>query len=108
MNFRLGGVGLALQQQLKSLRCQHEIRTTILGHIQRGGTPIAFDRVLATSMGVKAFDMICDGEFGKMVAYKGYSLQSVPLADAIAKLKTVPPDHYLVKTARSLGISFGD
>lgn len=108
VNFRLGGVGLALQQQLKNLNCRHEIRTTILGHIQRGGTPIAFDRVLASSMGVKAFEMICDGKFGKMVSYKNYALKSVPLVDAIAKIKTVPPDHYMVKTARSLGISFGD
>jgi 6-phosphofructokinase 1 len=107
-NFRLGGIGVYLQQQLEERHCPLDIRTTILGHIQRGGTPIAFDRVLATSMGVRAFKMICEEDFGKMVAYKDYKLVSVPLAEAIAKTKTVPTDHYMIETARSLGISFGD
>lgn len=107
-SFRLGGVGYALQEQLKQLGCQPEIRTTILGHLQRGGTPIAFDRVLATSMGVEAFNAVREGDFGKMIAYKNYGLTRVRLADAIAHVKTVPTDHYLIGVARSLGISFGD
>lgn len=107
-SFRLGGIGYVLQEQLEALNCEPEIRTTILGHIQRGGTPIAFDRILASSMGVEAFNMVRDGDFGKMVAYKNYRLERVPIADAIASRKTVPTDYYLVQVARSLGISFGD
>ena len=85
-----------------------EVRTTTLGHTQRGGTPIAFDRILATSMGVKAFEMVQDSDFGSMVAYKNYELVSVPLSKAVEKMKLVTKDNYLVKVARSIGISFGD
>lgn len=107
-NLKLGGVGLHLRHQLEKLQNFAQVRTTTLGHIQRGGTPVAFDRVLATSMGVKAFDMIQKGEFGCMVAYKKHALESVTLKEAISSYNFVDLDHYLVQTARKMGVSFGD
>lgn len=107
-NFKLGGVGLYLRHQLEERQNYAQVRTTILGHIQRGGTPIAFDRVLATSMGVKAFDMINSGEFGRMVAFKNHELHTVTLEEAISAYNFVNLDHYLVHTARKMGVSFGD
>ena len=105
---KLGGIGNYLRRQLEEAGCQPQIRTTILGHIQRGGTPIAFDRILATSMGVKAFEMVQEGAFGCMVSYRNNRIDSVPLAEAVKENKQVSPDHYLVNVARSTGISFGD
>lgn len=107
-NFKLGGVGMYLRHQLEARQNYAQVRTTILGHIQRGGTPIAFDRILATSMGVKAFDMIQEGKFGQMVAYKNHELQTVTLAEATSSYNFVELDNYLVKTARKMGVSFGD
>ncbi len=106
----LGGIGNFLRMQLE----QHprapevQVRATILGHVQRGGTPIAFDRILATAMGVKAFEMVQAGEFGRMVSYRNNQIESVPLAEAATGNKFVDPDHYLVRVARQVGISFGD
>jgi 6-phosphofructokinase 1 len=85
-----------------------EIRVTVLGHIQRGGLPIAFDRVLATEMGVKAFELADSAQFGKMVSYARNTLVAIPIADAVRELKQIAPDNYLVKTARYLGVSLGD
>jgi phosphofructokinase-like protein len=105
---KLGGIGNFLRIQLEENGCQPEVRVTILGHLQRGGTPVAFDRILATAMGVKAFEMACQGEFGRMVSYHGNEIDSVPLADAVKENKFVSPNHYLVNVARKTGISFGD
>jgi 6-phosphofructokinase 1 len=107
-HIKLGGVSNLLKYQLEQAGCKGQVRTTTLGHIQRGGTPIAFDRILASAMGVKALELVAEGQFGKMVAYKNYALSAVPLADAIATYNFVDKDHYLVNTARKLGISFGD
>ena len=85
-----------------------EVRVSVLGHIQRGGTPSPFDRVLATRFGVAAVDLIADGEFGKMVALRGDSIVAVDVADAIGNLKSVRPDGELVRAARAIGIGFGD
>ncbi len=85
-----------------------ETRETILGYIQRGGNPTARDRVVATELGAYAAEMIARGEYGKMAAYKGYDLVSVPLSQVAGKLKTVPADHPLVAHARSLDTCFGD
>src|SRR6185369_1738739 len=74
---RLGGVAYQLTKQLKDARCKAEIRETVLGHVQRGGTPVAFDRVLASLFGVKAFEMAARNEFGKMVIYKNNTIDSV-------------------------------
>lgn len=107
-HIKLGGVAYLLKHQLEISGCKGQVRATILGHVQRGGTPSAFDRVLATSMGVKAFEMVADGQFGEMVAYRNHALTTVPLEDAVKDYNFVKADHYLINTARKLGISFGD
>jgi 6-phosphofructokinase len=85
-----------------------EVRISVLGHIQRGGSPSPFDRVLATRSGVAAVDLVAKGQFGKMVALRADSIVAVDVADAIGKLKTVRPDGELVRAARAIGIGFGD
>ena len=75
-------------------RTGKEARTTVLGHIQRGGTPTAFDRVLATRFGLHAVDAVHDGDWGTMVALRGTDIVRVPLAEATAELKVVPPERY--------------
>ena len=107
-HLKLGGICNHLRHELEELGCLPQIRTTVLGHIQRGGTPVAFDRILATSMGVKAFDMVQEGTFGRMVAYQNNQFVSVPLETVTSANKNVTADHALVHTARSIGISFGD
>jgi 6-phosphofructokinase 1 len=88
---RLGGIGNLLAVEIEK-RTGFETRATILGHIQRGGTPTAFDRVLATRFGVAAIDCIHDGDFGQMVALQAGAIVRVPLSAAVAELKTVDPD----------------
>jgi phosphofructokinase-like protein len=90
---RLGGVGQMLADEIEK-RTGKEARCTVLGHIQRGGTPTAFDRVLATRFGVHAIGAVHDGAFGMMVALRGTDIVRVPLADATRELKTVPPERY--------------
>ncbi|WP_433609334.1 6-phosphofructokinase [Dactylosporangium sp. CA-139114] len=90
---RLGGIGQWLAEQLEA-KTGKEARTVVLGHIQRGGTPSAFDRVLATRFGLQAIDAVHDGDFGKMVALRGTDIVRVPLADATRELKTVPVERY--------------
>ncbi len=107
-NVRLGGVGNLLAEQLKQNGCTADIRVTVLGHLQRGGSPTAFDRVLATQFGVKAFEMVLNGEFGRMVAYKHNDMVTVSLDDATREYNYVNTDSFLVKAARGVGISFGD
>jgi ATP-dependent phosphofructokinase / diphosphate-dependent phosphofructokinase len=85
-----------------------EVRVSVLGHIQRGGSPSPYDRVLATRFGVAAVDLIAKGEFGKMVALRASSIVAVDVAQAIGRLKSVHPEGELVKTARAIGIGFGD
>lgn len=105
---RLGGVAYQLSQQLKDAGVKAEIRETVLGHVQRGGTPTAFDRVLASLFGVKAFEMVLAGEFGKMASFKNNNFVSVPLEDATKENNTVKVDSFIIKGAKGLGISFGD
>jgi 6-phosphofructokinase 1 len=105
---RLGGVAYQLSRQLKEAGCRAEIRETVLGHIQRGGTPTAFDRVLASLFGVKAMELVIHGEFGKMVALKNNTITYVSLEEATREYNVVHGDSYLVKAAKGLGISFGD
>ncbi|MBK7476657.1 MAG: ATP-dependent 6-phosphofructokinase [Haliscomenobacter sp.] len=107
-HIKLGGVANYLQMLLEEKGCPAQIRTTVLGHIQRGGIPIAFDRILASAMGVKAYELVRDGAFGNMVSYQGDQLSQVPVSEAIKGNKVLTPDHYLLRVARSLGISFGD
>ena len=75
-------------------RTGKEARATVLGHIQRGGTPTAFDRVLATRFGVHAIRAVADGAFGTMVALRGTDIVQVPIAEATSELKLVPPERY--------------
>ncbi|MCD0450965.1 6-phosphofructokinase [Actinocorallia sp. API 0066] len=90
---RLGGVGSWLGERLQDATGR-EARTTVLGHLQRGGAPTAFDRVLATRFGLHAVDAVQDGAFGTMVALRGTEIVRAPLSEAVATLKTVPPGRY--------------
>ncbi|MGH2847920.1 MAG: 6-phosphofructokinase [Thermoleophilaceae bacterium] len=95
---RLGGIGQLLEQEIGE-RTGFETRATVLGHIQRGGTPTAFDRVLATRLGLAAIDAAHAGRWGVMPALKGSRIELVPLGDAVAELRTVPPEEYAAAEA---------
>lgn len=103
---RLGGVGARIAAEIEVLTGK-ESRFVVLGHLQRGGTPTAFDRVLATRLGAKAVELLQRGVFGKMVANHPPDIVPVPLADIVGKTRTVPLDYDLLATARAIGISFG-
>ena len=90
---RLGGIGQLLADEVEK-RTGKESRAVVLGHVQRGGTPTAFDRVLATRFGLGAIDAVQDGAYGQMVALRGTDIVRVPLAEATAELKTVPVERY--------------
>jgi len=90
---RLTGIGALLEAEI-SHRTGKEARATVLGHVQRGGTPTAYDRVLATRFGLHAVDAVHRGDFGRMVALHGTAIDTVPLADAVSQLKLVPPELY--------------
>ena len=104
---RLGGIGHKVAHDI-ARKSGHETRVTVLGHLQRGGSPSAFDRILASRFGAAAARLAAERGFDRMVCLHGQRIESVPLADAVGKLKTVPLDGDLVRTARDLGISFGD
>ena len=93
---RLGGIGVMLEGEIEK-RTGFETRVTILGHIQRGGTPTAFDRVLATRFGIAAIDAVEESDYGKMVALQGTKVVRVPIGEGVAELKTLDPELY--KTA---------
>ena len=103
---RLGGIGHFCSAEIQR-RTNKETRCVVLGHLQRGGTPNAFDRMLATNFGSCAVRALTRGERGVMVALQAANVVTVPLSLAIANIKTVPPDSQLVRTARDVGISFG-
>ncbi|MFI5838497.1 6-phosphofructokinase [Catenuloplanes sp. NPDC051500] len=90
---RLGGIGQWLAEQLEA-KTGKEARTVVLGHIQRGGTPTAFDRVLSTRFGLSAIDAVHEGDFGKMVALRGTDIVRIPLIEGTGELKTVPIERY--------------
>ena len=98
---RLGGIGYALEKEIEQ-RTGFETRATVLGHIQRGGTPTAFDRVLATRLGLAAIDAAHEGAWGKMAALRSTRIELVDLADAVAEVRRVPVEEY-----RSFGALFG-
>ena len=85
-----------------------ETRHVVLGHLQRGGAPTAFDRTLATRFGGKAVELVLNGQFGKMVANHPPDLVPVPLGEVVGRTKFVPLDYDLLQTARMMGVSFGD
>ena len=90
---RLGGIGQRLEREIEE-RTGYETRTTVLGHVQRGGTPTAFDRVLATRLGVAAIDAATEQRWGTMAALRGQRIELVPLEEAVAELRTVPVEDY--------------
>ena len=98
---------LTLSEELER-QTNLESRVTILGHLQRGGTPSAADRLLATRLGSACARTINDGEFGVMIAAKGETAKRVPLKQVVGKRKTVPLDHSWIRTARQIGVSLGD
>ena len=90
---RLGGIGDRIAQEIEQ-RTGKEARAVVLGHVQRGGTPSAFDRWLATRFGLHAIDAVADGEFGVMVALRGTDMVRIPLIEATGELKVVSPEEY--------------
>jgi len=104
---RLGGISTVLANQIEDAT-GIETRATILGHIQRGGTPSAFDRVLATMYGYHALELLMGGNFGHMVVWHAGQVKQVSILEIANKQRKVPADHRLVQTARSVGTSFGD
>ena len=98
---RLGGIGQRLEREIEA-RTGYETRTTVLGHVQRGGTPTAYDRVLATQFGLAAVDAASEGRWGTMAALRGPRVELVGLEDAVAELRTVPADEY-----EQAGVFFG-
>ena len=104
---KLGGIGELVGCEVAA-RLGREVRTVVLGHLQRGGTPTAFDRMLATEFGAYATRLVHEGRFGEMVCYRPPDIASVPIAKAIGRLSTVDPHGSAVQAARALGIGFGD
>jgi 6-phosphofructokinase 1 len=104
---RYGGIAERLAAEIEE-RSNKETRTLVLGHIQRGGSPMAYDRNLALRFGAAAVRCIRDGSLGTMVALQGQNIRAVPLADAVGQIKTVPLESDTVMTARQLGVSLGD
>ena len=104
---RLGGIGLVVAGEL-SRRSGKESRCCVLGHLQRGGSPTTFDRVLCSMFGAMAVELIVAGDYGKMVAYTGKTIGSVKISEAVGRLKTVPVAGTMARTARALGITLGD
>ena len=105
--FKLGGVGERVAAELTRL-LDREVRTVVLGHLQRGGNPTTFDRVLATEFGAHAVRLLHQGHYGQMVCFRPPNIESVPIVDAIRTLSRVDPCSSAVQAARALGIGFGD
>jgi 6-phosphofructokinase 1 len=98
---RLGGIGYALEREIEA-RTGYETRATVLGHVQRGGTPTAFDRVLATRLGLRAIEAVHEEAWGMMCALRSTEIELVALADAVAEVRRVPPEEY-----ERYGVLFG-
>ena len=103
---RLGGIGHVLAEQLKP-RIRSEVRTTILGHMQRGGTPTPYDRNLSTAFGARAASLVAHEQFGQMVAVQSGSFTEVPLHEVAGKTRTVPLSAPLIASGQAVGTSFG-
>jgi 6-phosphofructokinase 1 len=103
----LGGIGEVVAREVES-RTGMETRVTVLGHLQRGGPPSPFDRILATRFGVKAVELVTAGEFGRMVSLRTPVIGSVTIEEAVARQRKVSPDGEMVGSARAVGTSFGD
>ena len=103
---QLGGIGELVGKRIQEAT-DLETRVTVLGHLVRGGSPTPYDRVLASRFGTKACELMATGEWGRMVALRGNEIVSVPIEEAISKLRLVPPDGDVVATAKAVGTSFG-
>jgi 6-phosphofructokinase 1 len=103
----LGGIGAVVTAEVEK-RSGKETRNCVLGHLQRGGSPTTFDRALCSMFGAVAVDLVATGQFGRMVAFTGDQIGSIEISKAVGRLKTVPPNGGLARTARSLGICLGD
>lgn len=103
---KLGGIGQWLAKQIEK-QTEIETRAAVLGHIQRGGSPTAFDRNLGTVFGTYAVYLLQKGRFGTMVRLNGQKIESLPLKEAVSCLKKVPENHQLIKASRAVGTSFG-
>ncbi len=103
---KLGGAGQRLAEMI-SARTDYEVRSTVLGHVQRGGAPCAFDRELATRFGVRAVELIAEGKFGHVAAMENGKLVAKPIEKAVKKLKLVDPAGELVRAAKGIGIELG-
>lgn len=104
---RLGGIGQKVAEDIEKIS-NIETRVTVLGHLQRGGQPIPYDRILSTRYGVAAVKALVEGKYGTMVSLKGTEINTVPIIEAVEKIKKVKPESELVDAARAVGISFGD
>jgi 6-phosphofructokinase len=104
---RLGGIGFVLGEEIEK-RTGVETRTVVIGHLQRGGSPTSFDRVLATKLGTKVVDMVENKEFGFMVGVRGNALVNVPLHNVAKGPRLVPLNDPLIKSARAVNTCFGD
>lgn len=103
---RLGGIGQFVAKQIEQC-LDMDVRVTVLGHLQRGGSPTTFDRALGSRFGVRAVELVAAGQFGQMVALQGRKIVGVPILDATRNLKQVDPAGEIVRTAESLGIMLG-
>jgi 6-phosphofructokinase 1 len=104
---RLGGVANRIADEIEK-KLNIETRATILGHVQRGGTPTAFDRILATRYGTEALKLVLEKKFGMMVALQKEKMAYVPIKKAVGQLKHVHPDNPMIRSAKAMGVSFGD
>ena len=104
---RLGGIGEIVGREVGE-RTGKEVRTCVLGHLQRGGAPTMLDRILGTSFGVKAVQLAAEGKFGSMVSYRNHEVVDVPIADAVHRARRISPESQIVAIARAVEISFGD
>jgi 6-phosphofructokinase 1 len=104
---RLGGIGNVIAAKLEEAT-GIETRACVLGHVQRGGSPCAFDRILGTRYGAFAIDLVAQGKFSNMVALRGQEMVPMTIEEAVKTLHLVDPNCQLVQTARALGVCFGD
>jgi len=104
---RLGGISFILGNQLEKM-IESESRSVIMGHLQRGGTPTPFDRVLATRLGSRAVDLIIEKCYGQMVSVQGNHLEDYPLDEVAVGPRLVPADNELIKAGREIGVCFGN
>ena len=104
---RPGQVGILIGDAIHAVLKQ-DVRITVLGHIQRGGSPSPFDRILATRFGVEAVELVARGDFGRMVCLRAGEIESVPLDEAVGEVRLVDPKGSMVRAARAVGLTFGD